>query len=176
MTELGRPVPAGALAGRRQAPSAPVAESAGGGVALQFAAQFPELTAASSWWSTVAASLVDQLNVSHGRGPAPGRGGTAPRLWRPAMRTHAQSWDNLHHAHPTCARHRRRHGLFDVSVPIIAIFGRLGGVHEMRWAILRRLNRRQQSATGAVTPPGIERKMSSQPDEQAVERSRDGLQ
>jgi hypothetical protein len=70
MTGLGRPVPAGALAGQRQAPSAPVAEAAGRGVALQFATQFPELTDASSWWSIATRTVIPPGQGAENEQPA----------------------------------------------------------------------------------------------------------
>jgi hypothetical protein len=88
MTESGRPMPAGALAGRRQAPSMPVAQSAGDGVALQLATQFPELTDASLWWSTGRGvpSRSTQSAASSATGPGTWRDPTHDMFWDPLRR------------------------------------------------------------------------------------------
>ena len=53
-----------------------------------------------------------------------------------------ESWHNLHHADPTCARHGVGRGQIDISARIIAILERLGWAYDIRWP------------TPAARPPG----------------------
>jgi stearoyl-CoA desaturase (Delta-9 desaturase) len=62
-------------------------------------------------------------------------------VWWLAVLSFGESWHNLHHADPTCARHGVRRGQVDVSARIIWIFERLGWVHSVRWPTTRRLDR-----------------------------------
>jgi stearoyl-CoA desaturase (delta-9 desaturase) len=57
-----------------------------------------------------------------------------------------ESWHNLHHADPTCARHGVRRGQIDMSARVIWIFERLGWVHQVRWPSTARIA--QMSAAG----------------------------
>jgi len=52
-----------------------------------------------------------------------------------------ESWHNLHHADPTCARHGVLPGQLDISARVIWIFQRLGWVHDVRWPAPQRLAR-----------------------------------
>jgi stearoyl-CoA desaturase (delta-9 desaturase) len=62
-------------------------------------------------------------------------------FWPLAIASMGESWHNLHHADPTCARHGVGRGQLDMSARIIAIFERLGWVHDVRWPSPRRLAR-----------------------------------
>jgi stearoyl-CoA desaturase (Delta-9 desaturase) len=62
-------------------------------------------------------------------------------VWWLAVLSFGESWHNLHHADPTCARHGVRRGQVDISARIIWIFERLGWVHSVRWPTTRRLER-----------------------------------
>ncbi|MHA6619687.1 acyl-CoA desaturase [Pseudonocardia sp. DLS-67] len=62
-------------------------------------------------------------------------------VWWLAVLSFGESWHNLHHADPTCARHGVRRGQVDVSARIIWIFERLGWAHSVRWPTTRRLER-----------------------------------
>jgi len=62
-------------------------------------------------------------------------------VWWLAVLSFGESWHNLHHADPTCARHGVRPGQIDISARIIWIFERLGWVHSVRWPTTRRLER-----------------------------------
>jgi stearoyl-CoA desaturase (delta-9 desaturase) len=67
-------------------------------------------------------------------------------FWPLAILSMGESWHNLHHADPTCARHGVRRGQIDISARLIWIFERLGWVDQVRWPSARRLAR--------VTAPG----------------------
>ena len=62
-------------------------------------------------------------------------------VWWLAVLSFGESWHNLHHADPTCARHGVKRGQVDISARIIWIFERLGWVHSVRWPTTRRLER-----------------------------------
>jgi len=54
---------------------------------------------------------------------------------------HGESWHNLHHADPTCARHGVGRGQIDISARVIAILERLGWADDIRWPAPERLAR-----------------------------------
>jgi stearoyl-CoA desaturase (Delta-9 desaturase) len=62
-------------------------------------------------------------------------------FWPLAIATMGESWHNLHHADPTCARHGIGRGQIDVTARVIWIFEKLGWVREVRWPTPRRLAR-----------------------------------
>ncbi len=62
-------------------------------------------------------------------------------FWPLAILSMGESWHNLHHADPTCARHGVLRGQVDISARVIWLFERLGWVHEVRWPTTRRLAR-----------------------------------
>ena len=108
-----------------------------------------------SWWGALTAFFWAGLvrigvlhhvtwsvnSICHMIGTVPGRSGTAPPTsgrWPSHM---GESWHNLHHADPTCARHGVGRGQIDMSAWIIAVFERLGWAHDVRWPTRRRLAR-----------------------------------
>ena len=64
-------------------------------------------------------------------------------VWPLAVLSMGESWHNLHHADPTCARHGVDRGQVDSSARLIALFEKLGWVHDVRWPRRERLVRRQ---------------------------------
>jgi stearoyl-CoA desaturase (Delta-9 desaturase) len=44
-----------------------------------------------------------------------------------------ESWHNIHHAHPSWARHGAQRGMIDPSARLIRIFERVGWVRNVRW-------------------------------------------
>jgi stearoyl-CoA desaturase (delta-9 desaturase) len=54
-----------------------------------------------------------------------------------------ESWHNLHHADPTCARHGVLPGQLDSSARIIRWFERLGWARDVRWPKPARLAARR---------------------------------
>ncbi|TCK26735.1 acyl-CoA desaturase [Pseudonocardia endophytica] len=62
-------------------------------------------------------------------------------VWWLAVLSCGESWHNLHHADPTCARHGVRKGQIDISAEVIRGFERLGWVTGVRWPTTRRLDR-----------------------------------
>jgi stearoyl-CoA desaturase (Delta-9 desaturase) len=62
-------------------------------------------------------------------------------FWPLAILSFGESWHNLHHADPTCARHGVGRGQLDISARIIATLERLGWVYDVRWPTPTRLAR-----------------------------------
>ncbi|HVL83071.1 MAG TPA: acyl-CoA desaturase [Pseudonocardia sp.] len=62
-------------------------------------------------------------------------------VWWLAVASFGESWHNLHHADPTCARHGVRRGQVDISARVIWLFEKLGWAHAVRWPTARRLAR-----------------------------------
>jgi stearoyl-CoA desaturase (Delta-9 desaturase) len=70
-----------------------------------------------------------------------------------AIASFGESWHNLHHADPTCARHGALKGQMDPSARVIRWFEQLGWVHSVRWPDAERLS--------AKRPAGATRKLGS---------------
>ncbi len=62
-------------------------------------------------------------------------------VWPLAVLSFGESWHNLHHADPTCARHGVQRGQVDISARVIQIFEKLGSAHSVRWPTQRRLEK-----------------------------------
>ncbi|MFE3448379.1 acyl-CoA desaturase [Nonomuraea sp. NPDC059194] len=60
-------------------------------------------------------------------------------VWWLAIPSFGESWHNLHHSDPTCARHGALKGQIDLSAGLIRIFERFGWVHDVRWPTPERL-------------------------------------
>jgi stearoyl-CoA desaturase (delta-9 desaturase) len=64
-------------------------------------------------------------------------------VWWLALLSMGESWHNLHHADPTCARHGVLRGQIDSSARMIWIFERLGWATDVRWPKVDRLAARR---------------------------------
>jgi stearoyl-CoA desaturase (Delta-9 desaturase) len=62
-------------------------------------------------------------------------------VWPLAIVSFGESWHNLHHADPTCARHGVQRGQIDISARLIWLFERFGWAHSVRWPTARRLEK-----------------------------------
>jgi stearoyl-CoA desaturase (Delta-9 desaturase) len=60
-------------------------------------------------------------------------GDKAANFWPLAVLSFGESWHNLHHADPTCARHGVLRGQVDISARTIWVFEKLRWVHDVRW-------------------------------------------
>ncbi len=60
-------------------------------------------------------------------------------FWPLAVLSMGESWHNLHHADPTCARHGVLRGQVDISARTIWLFERFGWAHDVRWPTPARL-------------------------------------
>ena len=65
----------------------------------------------------------------------------AANFWPLAILSMGESWHNLHHADPTCARHGVQRGQIDISARVIWLFEKAGWVHHVRWPTPTRLSR-----------------------------------
>jgi stearoyl-CoA desaturase (delta-9 desaturase) len=59
--------------------------------------------------------------------------GRATNFWPLAILSLGESWHNLHHADPTCARHGIGRGQIDMSARVIWALEKLGWAHAVRW-------------------------------------------
>lgn len=64
-------------------------------------------------------------------------------VWWLAIPSLGESWHNLHHSDPTCARHGVLKGQIDISARIIWAFEKLGWAHDVRWPNEERLAARR---------------------------------
>ena len=65
----------------------------------------------------------------------------AANVWPLAILSMGESWHNLHHADPTCARHGVQRGQIDMSARLIWVFEKLGWASQVRWPTPARLAR-----------------------------------
>ncbi|ODU24884.1 MAG: stearoyl-CoA 9-desaturase [Pseudonocardia sp. SCN 73-27] len=66
-------------------------------------------------------------------------------VWPLAILSMGESWHNLHHADPTCARHGVRRGQIDISARVIWVFEKLRWADSVRWPTPVRLERLARS-------------------------------
>jgi stearoyl-CoA desaturase (delta-9 desaturase) len=62
-----------------------------------------------------------------------------------AIASFGESWHNLHHADPTCARHGALKGQIDQSARVIQWFEKLGWAYDVRWPDEARLNAKRKA-------------------------------
>ncbi|TMQ98933.1 acyl-CoA desaturase [Actinomadura soli] len=60
-------------------------------------------------------------------------------VWWLAIPSLGESWHNLHHSDPTCARHGVLKGQVDISARIIWLFEKAGWAYDVRWPNADRL-------------------------------------
>jgi stearoyl-CoA desaturase (Delta-9 desaturase) len=60
-------------------------------------------------------------------------GDKASNFWPLAIPSFGESWHNLHHADPTCARHGVEKGQIDMNARLIWIFEKFGWATDVRW-------------------------------------------
>jgi stearoyl-CoA desaturase (delta-9 desaturase) len=67
-------------------------------------------------------------------------------VWWLAILSFGESWHNLHHADPTCARHGVEKGQIDLSAAVINGFEKAGWATSVRWPTSRRLEKLSKAA------------------------------
>ncbi|GIJ51165.1 stearoyl-CoA desaturase [Virgisporangium aliadipatigenens] len=77
-------------------------------------------------------------------------GDRAANFWPLAILSFGESWHNLHHADPTCARHGVDKGQVDINARLIWAFEKLGWASEVRWPKADRLDSKRLAATGTM--------------------------
>ena len=75
----------------------------------------------------------------------------ATNFWPLAILSGGESWHNLHHADPTCARHGVLRGQIDISARVIWVFEKLGWAREVKWPDPVRLAAKRRAAVPAST-------------------------
>ncbi len=93
------------------------------------------------WAGLVRVSLLHHItwsinSICHVYGERPfelREGDKAANFWPLAILSFGESWHNLHHADPTCARHGVLRGQIDITARTIWIFEKLGWVRDVRW-------------------------------------------
>jgi stearoyl-CoA desaturase (delta-9 desaturase) len=98
------------------------------------------------WGSLVRVSLLHHVtwsinSICHTLGERPfvSRDKSA-NVWWLAIPSMGESWHNLHHADPTCARHGVLRGQVDTSARVIWAMEKLGWVHDVRWPVKERID------------------------------------
>ncbi len=61
------------------------------------------------------------------------QGDKASNFWPLAIVSFGESWHNLHHADPTCARHGVLRGQIDISARTIWLFEKIGAAWDVKW-------------------------------------------
>jgi stearoyl-CoA desaturase (delta-9 desaturase) len=97
------------------------------------------------WGSLVRVSLLHHVtwsinSICHAIGDRPfvSRDKSA-NVWWLAIPSGGESWHNLHHADPTCARHGVMRGQLDTSARMIWLFEKAGWVRDVRWPVRERI-------------------------------------
>ena len=97
------------------------------------------------WGSLVRISLLHHVtwsinSICHTIGDRPfvSRDKSA-NVWWLAIPSMGESWHNLHHADPTCARHGVMRGQVDTSARVIWALEKIGWVYDVRWPVRERI-------------------------------------
>ncbi len=105
------------------------------------------------WGSLVRISLLHHVtwsinSICHTFGARPFRSrDKSGNVWWLAVLSHGESWHNLHHADPTCARHGVLPGQVDTSARMIWLFEKLGWARDVRWPVPERVAARRVANT-----------------------------
>ena len=104
------------------------------------------------WGSLVRVALLHHVtwsinSICHTIGERPFKSrDKSGNVWWLALLSMGESWHNLHHADPTCARHGVEKGQIDSSARIIWLFEKLGWAYDIRWPVAKRLDARRVAA------------------------------
>jgi len=104
------------------------------------------------WGSLVRVSLLHHVtwsinSICHTIGERPFKSrDKSGNVWWLAFLSMGESWHNLHHADPTCARHGVEKGQIDSSARIIWLFEKLGWATDIRWPKAKRIDARRVAA------------------------------
>jgi stearoyl-CoA desaturase (delta-9 desaturase) len=106
------------------------------------------------WGSLVRVALLHHVtwsinSICHAVGKRPFKSrDKSGNVWWLAILSCGESWHNLHHADPTCARHGIERGQLDSSARIIRWFERAGWAYDVRWPKADRIDSRRKESTG----------------------------
>ncbi len=105
------------------------------------------------WGSLVRVALLHHVtwsinSICHAVGQRPFRSrDKSGNVWWLAIPSMGESWHNLHHSDPTCARHGVLRGQVDTSARIIWVLEKLGWVEAVRWPVRERLEMKRVEPT-----------------------------
>jgi stearoyl-CoA desaturase (delta-9 desaturase) len=97
------------------------------------------------WGSIIRVGLLHHVtwsinSVCHTFGERPFKSrDRSTNFWPLAILSFGESWHNLHHADPTCARHGVDPGQLDPSARVIRWFEQAGWAYDIRWPVEKRL-------------------------------------
>ncbi len=98
------------------------------------------------WGSLVRVGLLHHVtwsinSICHAVGDRPFKSrDKSGNVWWLAIPSMGESWHNLHHSDPTCARHGVLRGQVDTSARIIWLMEKAGWVSAVRWPVQERLD------------------------------------
>ena len=101
------------------------------------------------WASLVRVSLLHHVtwsinSICHTIGERPFKSrDRSGNVWWLALLSMGESWHNLHHADPTCARHGVEKGQIDSTARVIWAFEKLGWATDVRWPVAKRIDARR---------------------------------
>jgi stearoyl-CoA desaturase (delta-9 desaturase) len=101
------------------------------------------------WASLVRVSLLHHVtwsinSICHTIGERPFKSrDKSGNVWWLAVLSMGESWHNLHHADPTCARHGVEKGQVDSTAWVIWAFEKLGWATDVRWPVAKRIDARR---------------------------------
>jgi stearoyl-CoA desaturase (delta-9 desaturase) len=122
-------------------------------LALAITQSWREAGLAFLWASLVRVLFVHHVtwsinSICHMFGDQPFRSrDRSTNFWPLAILSGGESWHNLHHADPTCARHGVDKGQIDSTARIIELFEWLGWASDVRWPKQARLDARRVSSS-----------------------------
>jgi stearoyl-CoA desaturase (delta-9 desaturase) len=79
----------------------------------------------------------------------------ATNLWPLALLSLGESWHNMHHSDPACARHGADPGQIDISAAVIRLFERLGWATGVHWPVPARLEGHRRGRTQPRPAPAL---------------------
>ncbi len=124
-------------------------------VGVLWSMSFEGALTAFFWGSLVRVALLHHVtwsinSICHAVGSRPFRSrDRSGNVWWLAIPSMGESWHNLHHSDPTCARHGVLRGQLDTSARIIWAMEKLGWVEAVRWPVKERLAMKRAEATSA---------------------------
>jgi stearoyl-CoA desaturase (Delta-9 desaturase) len=103
------------------------------------------------WGSLVRVGLLHHVtwsinSICHAVGERPFKSrDKSGNVWWLAVPSMGESWHNLHHSDPTCARHGVLKGQVDTSARVIWVLEKLGWVSAVRWPVKDRIDAKRVS-------------------------------
>ena len=119
------------------------------------------------WGSLVRVGLLHHVtwsinSICHAVGDRPFKSrDKSGNVWWLAIPSFGESWHNLHHSDPTCARHGVLRGQVDTSARDHLGFEKLGWVSAVRWPVQERLDAKRRPARRLSGCPHRARIMST---------------